>query len=147
MHEFVLLLNELWFDRYEAKRFSDKYLALFLLMNQWLRVKQDGKNLVSYFERNEYKRIAIYGMSNVGKTLLYELHGTSIQVAYGIDQNPDKIYAEIDILSTEADLEPVDAVVVTAITFFDEIKKKLSEKVKCPIISLKDILAEVEQLG
>lgn len=143
MHDFVLLLNELWFDRYMIKQGSDKHLALFLMMNQWVKVKQDGKNLASYFEKNEYKRIAIYGMSHVGKTLLDELNGTSIQVAYCIDQNVDKIRAEIDILSMGDELKPVDAVVVTAITFFDEIKKRLSEKVKCPIISLKDILDEV----
>ena len=147
MHDFILLLNELWFDRYEKnlniQRDRDKRLALFLMMNQWVKVKQDGKHLVSYFEKNGYKRIAIYGMSHVGETLLNELDGTSTQVAYGIDQNADKIYAEIDILSMGDDLEPVDAVVVTSITFFDEIKEKLSKKIKCPIISLKDILAEV----
>ena len=145
MHDFILLLNELWFDRYERQRVFDKYLALFLMMNQWVKVKQDGKNLVSYFEKNGYKRIAIYGMSTAGKTLLDELNGTSIQVAYGIDKNADKICSEINILSMGDDLEPVDAVVVAAITFFDEIKEKLSEKVKYPIISLKDILAEVSQ--
>jgi hypothetical protein len=37
----------------------------------------------------------------------------------------------------------VDAIVVTAITFFDEIEEKLSEKIDCPIISLDDILYEV----
>ena len=41
------------------------------------------------------------------------------------------------------DLENVDAIVVTAITFFDEIAEKLEEKVNCPVISLEDILYEV----
>lgn len=151
MHDFILLLNELWYDRYEVQyekklniqQDRDKCLALFLMMNEWVKVKQDGKNLVSYFEKNGYKRIAIYGMSHVGKILLGEINGTSIQVAYGIDQNADEINAEIDILSMGDDLEPVDAVVVSSITFFDEIKEKLGKKIKCPIISLKDILAEV----
>lgn len=40
-------------------------------------------------------------------------------------------------------LESVDAIVVTAITFYDAIKKKLSKKVCCPVISLKDVLSEV----
>ena len=37
----------------------------------------------------------------------------------------------------------VDAVVVTAITFFDEIKMELSKKLECPIISLEEILYEL----
>ena len=127
----------------KARQMSSKHLALFQMMNQWVKVKQQGKNLSSYFEKKGYKKIAIYGMSYAGETLIDELRGTSIQVVYGIDQRADKLYAEIDIVTMEDILEEVDAVVVTAITFFDEIERELSKKVDCPIISLEDILYEV----
>lgn len=131
-------------DRRKAEQaMSGKHLALFLMMNQWVKVKQEGKNLSEYFERNGYKRIAIYGMSYAGETLSDELKGTGISVAYGIDKKADSIYADMDIFSMEDRLEPVDAIVVTAVTFFDEIEEKLSEKMDCPIISLEDVLYEV----
>ncbi len=122
---------------------STKHLALFRMMNQWVRVKQEGKNLSDYFERTGYKNIAVYGMSYAGETLLVELKDTNIRVVYGIDQKADFIYEDIDVFTMEDDLQQVDAVVVTAITFFDEIEKKLLEKMDCPIISLEDILFEV----
>lgn len=125
------------------QRMSDKHLALFLMMNQWVKVKQEGKNLVSYFEKNGYKKIAIYGMSYAGETLLDELKGSAVQVAYGIDKNAVGIYSDVEIVSMENSLEEVDAIIVTAITFFDDIEEKLSEKVSCPIISLEDVLYEV----
>ena len=53
--------------------YSDKHLKLFLLMNQWVKIKQKGKNLESYFKKNGFKRIAVYGMSYVGETLVEEL--------------------------------------------------------------------------
>lgn len=127
----------------KAKSMSEKHLALFLMMNQWVKTKQEGKNLSEYFEKNGYKNIAIYGMSYAGETLVDELKGTGIEVAYAIDKNADEIYTEVDVISTEEKLDPVDAVVVTAITFFDEIEEKLAEKVDCPILSLEDILYEV----
>lgn len=127
----------------KIKEMSDKHLALFLMMNQWVKVKQEGKNLASYFEKNGYKNIAIYGMSYAGETLIDELKDTNISVAYAIDKNADAIYADVDVVTMEDDLELVDAVVVTAITFFDEIEEKLSEKMDCPIISLEDLLYEV----
>lgn len=127
----------------EQQQMSNKHLSLFLMMNQWVKVKQEEKNLASYFERNGYKKIAIYGMSYAGETLLSELKGTDVQVAYGIDKKADGLYSDIDIVSGEDSLEPVDAVVVTAVTFFDEIESNLSEKVTCPIISLEDILYEI----
>lgn len=122
---------------------SDKHLALFLMMNQWVKVKQEGKNLSAYFEKNGYKRIAIYGMSYVGKTLADELKNTDTVVAYGIDKNADSVYSDVNIVSMEDGLEAVDAVVVTAITFFEEIEGALTAKIKCPVISLEDVLYEV----
>lgn len=130
-------------EKEKMKSMSDKHLALFLMMNQWVKVKQEGKNLEAYFKKNDYRRIAIYGMSYAGETLINELEDTEIDVAYGIDKNADTIYSAIDIYSMEDDLEEVDAIVVTAITFFHEIEQKLSEKAACPIISLEDVLYEV----
>lgn len=122
---------------------SEKYLALFLMMNQWVKVKQEGKCLVEFFEKKGYKRIAIYGMSYAGETLANELKNTDVEVVYGIDKNVDSVYSNVDIVSLEDNLKPVDAIVVTAITFFNEIEEQLAQKVKCPILSLEDILYEV----
>lgn len=130
-------------DLKKARAMSDKHLALFRLMNQWVKVKQEGKNLASYFEKNGYKKIAVYGMSYAGETLVDELRDSDISVAYGIDKNAASIYTELEILTMEDEFATVDAIVVTAITFFDEIEQALSEKADCPIISLEDVLYEV----
>lgn len=127
----------------EWKKMSDKHLELFLLMNQWVKVKQDGKNLAEYFERAGYKRIAIYGMSYIGETLASEILGHGVNIAYGIDRKPNVISAEFEIVSPDGELEEVDAVVVTCVTFFNEIEEMLCNKVNCPIISLEDVLYEV----
>ncbi len=127
----------------ENQKKSDKHLALFLMMNQWVKVKQEGKNLASYFEQEGYKKIAIYGMHYAGETLAEELQGSNVEIKYGIDKNADKIYADFLIVTPDSELEEVDAVVVTSITFFEEIEEALSVKVDCPILSLEDILYQV----
>lgn len=119
---------------------SKKHFELYRMMNQWVRVHQEGKKLSSYFERNGYKRIAVYGMSYAGETLINELKDTKTEVAYGIDKNADAIFTDIKIVSADDLPEQVDAIVVTAITFFAEIEEKLREKTDCPIISLEDVL-------
>lgn len=122
---------------------SDKHFSLFLMMNQWVKVKQERKSLAEYFKKEGYKNIAIYGMSYAGETLLEELKDTDIHVAYGIDKGAESIYAEIKIVSPDDNLQEVDVIVVTAITFFEDIEEKLSKKVNCPIVSLEDILYEL----
>lgn len=127
----------------QIQNMSDKHLTLFLMMNQWVRVKQEGKNLSTYFIDKGYKKIAIYGMSYAGETLLEELWNTEIEVSYGIDKNVKGIYSEIDVVSPDEELKEVDAIVVTPIFFMDEIEEILSKKMDCPIISLEDILYEI----
>lgn len=119
---------------------SQKHFELFRMMSQWVKVKQEGKHLSSYLEENGYRKIAVYGISYAGEALINELKGTGIEIAYGIDRNADYISTDINIVPADAPLEEVDAIIVTAVTFFAEIQEKLCEKADCPIISLEDVL-------
>lgn len=127
----------------QERQMSDKHFSLFLMMRRWVKVKQEGKSLASYFEQNGYHEIAIYGMSYAGEALVEELAGSGIRIKYGIDQRADAIYSEFDVVSPNEELEDADAIIVTAVTFFTEIEKRLNEKVTCPIISLEDVLYDI----
>ena len=122
---------------------SDKHFNLFMMMNKWVRAKQDGRSMVSFFQKEGYKEIAIYGMSYIGETLVEELRNSDIKIKYGIDKNSDKIYCDFDVVVPNDHLDKVDVIVVTAITFFEEIECFLREMVDCPIISLDDIMFEM----
>lgn len=126
-----------------AWKMSEKHFNLFIMMSEWVRIKQEGKSIADYLKQNEYKTIAIYGMSYAGERLLEELQNSGVLVKYAIDKKADEKYSEVDICLPEEKLEAVDAIIVTAITFVDEIEKMLSKKVSCPIISLEDILYEL----
>ena len=124
-------------------RISEKHLALYRMMDQWVAIKQQGKNLADYFEKMQYKVIAVYGMSYARLRLAEELENSNIEIKYGIDKNAEAICSDIDVVTMQDQLTEVDAVVVTPIVFFNEIEKELSEKLDCPIISLEDILYEI----
>lgn len=127
----------------KKQNMSDKHLALYLMMNQWVKVKQEGKSLKTYFEKYGYKKIAIYGMSYAGETLCRELKDSDVEIAYGIDQNAEWMSRDIEMKRPQDDLTDVDAIIVTVVYYFDEIEKNLKQKVNCPILSLGDIVYEV----
>lgn len=127
----------------EVQQLSDKHLALFRMMSQWVAVKQEGKNLADCLKKMGYREIAVYGMSYAGERLVAELKDTDVKIKYGIDQNANNLRSGLQIYSPEDELEKVDAVVVTPIFFFDEIEEKLRGKTDCPIISLEELLYEV----
>lgn len=119
---------------------SEKHLSLYMVTNDWLRLKQDGKSLVAYFERKNYRKIAIYGMHYMGMSLLNELKGSEIEVKYGIDRNASHIFADCKVITPDEDLEEVDAIIVTPIFYFESIEEELSQKVTCPVVSLEEVL-------
>lgn len=121
-------------------QFAQKHLAIMQVMNQWIIVKQSEKSLVDFFSSNNYKNIAIYGMSYLGERLVDELENTDVEVKYAIDKNSDNIYAPFDVYTPDDDLPEVDAIVVTPFFFFDDIERKLEEKVNCPIVSIEDVV-------
>lgn len=125
------------------KKQAKKKNGQYMVMNQWLKVKQESKNLALYFAKNQYKRIAICGMNHIGKRLLNELRGSDIEVIYGIDRNAENISADIRIVTLEADIPNVDAVVVTLAEGFYDVYDALVRKVQCPILSIEDILNEI----
>lgn len=118
----------------------EKVHELYMAFDQWLRIRQQGKSLVEYFTKNGYKTVAVYGMKELGERLVDELKESDVTVSYAIDKNAGAIYADVDVIAPEEKLAPVDVVVVTAITYFDEIEEMLCKKLDCPIISLEDIL-------
>ena len=115
---------------------------MYQLMEKWMRIKQKGQSIETYFNTYGYKNIAIYGLGDIGKLLIIELKDSSVNVVYGIDRNANATDA-IKIVSPNEDLENVDVIVVTAIAYFGEVDQLLSEKVQCPVISFEDIIYEL----
>lgn len=128
----------------ELKENLSKMGEFYGTLVSWLVIRQRGLSLEKYFHEKGYSKVAIYGMKELGERLYDELEGTHIIVQYAIDQNANNIYARCEVVSLEDELEDVDAIIVTAIHYFGEIKEKLKRKMKCPIISISDIVREIE---
>lgn len=139
----ILLIKKLNKRIIQEHEVADKHLCILRLLSQWLWIKQRGINLAEYFEENGYKKIAIYGMSYMGECLVNELKDSSVQTVYGIDRNAMNLYLDIPVKTPDESLDPVDAIVVTATSFFDEIEAQLKEKIDSPIISIEDILNDI----
>lgn len=124
---------------------ANKALREMKLFEQWLFVKQDGKQLSDYFHKKAINTIAIYGMGNIGERLYDELNDQNVIVKYAVDQKGKRVCSEIEVYSSsDIDmLEKVDAIVVTTVHCFEEVKKSISAKTDMPVLSLEEILYEI----
>ena len=102
-----------------------------------------GGRLIGWqYKKNNYKKVAVYGMSEMGYMVLKELQGTAVEVAYCIDKNADNVFAEIDVRRPDEELPQIDAVIVAVVQFYEEVKENLEKKLSCPIVSLSDVVWE-----
>ncbi|RRK34649.1 hypothetical protein EBB54_27405 [Schaedlerella arabinosiphila] len=125
----------------KAKNLSDKHLMLFLLMNEWLKAKQRDRSVEEYLLKAGYKEIAVYGVSYVGQRFCDELQGSrSIKIRYCIDQKGSGSYKGYDIRPLTGKNEDVDAVIVTPIFYFEEIKSQIEKVVTAEVISIEEII-------
>lgn len=121
----------------------DKFKGYYNLLNQWLILKQEGKNLNEYFVANNINSIAIYGMGELGNRLYTELKESSVRIEYVIDQNVETVIPSCKVVGKDEDFPEADVIVVTAIFAFEEIKEELEAKTNIKIISLEDVVYEI----
>ena len=122
------------------------YHYLFRIMCQWMNLKNNKIEISDWIKTIGWESVAIYGMGEMGQALLVELKSNNINVVYGIDRNADNIHADIPILKLSNNLEKVDGIIVTAVVYYDEIKKEVQKKLDVPIMSIKNILDEMQYI-
>lgn len=128
-------------DQAEAKAMHNLQFAH--AMVQWVHIKQQSKSLATALEKRGYRKIAVYGMADVGERFISELQSSTVEVSYGIDQNAKNLFAEIELFTPDEKLPEVDAIIVTPIQYFDAIEEMLTQKVDYPVLSVEDLMYEV----
>lgn len=114
------------------------------VLNDWMKLRNSGEFLGQYFKKNGYNTVAIYGMGELGYRLYEELMAEGLTIAYGIDKNKGLQNSELPIIAPGEKLDLVDVIVVTPIHIYNEIKQQLDDIYSQKIISLYDVIDEVE---
>ena len=119
-----------------------KYKSYYLLVLKWLTNLENGQRICDYLERKGYTSIAVYGDGDIGEHLIRQLYETDISVKYVIDKMLFRPKAhQIPTYSmTDEKLPEVNAIIVTPIWDYENIREELLEKVNYPIISIKDMI-------
>lgn len=116
----------------------------FGLLDRWLWIKLDYRNIKTYFEQRDYKSIAIYGIGEIANRFYEEMSRTSeIEIKYAIGSESNLSHAVLQVYEENDNLPRVDVIVVTDILAVGEVKNRLKEKVGCPIVSIEDVIYKV----
>ena len=131
-------------NSFEREKLIQKYQLFNRVLVKWLGEKQKKIKLSDIIAKNGIKKIAIYGFSDMGRLLYTELFCSDIEVEYVIDKrlaNNEEL--EVKICTPIEGNRRIDAVIVTAIYQFDEIKRELSDLGYRNIISLEEVVNHI----
>lgn len=121
---------------------NDKYRLYFSVLEQWMKLRECGGSTERYFLEHGYHRIGIYGIAHLGNHLIAELKKSEIEVVYGIDRRADLLYAEVPVYGMDDEWERTDAIIVTPVYDYSNIKKELDKKGNYTVISLEEVVSE-----
>lgn len=107
-------------------------------------MKQNNISLENYFINRNQKIIAVYGLGQYYYELLQNFDRSKFDKVYLGDRSKmDKQESLSQRVYTIDELvkEPIDAVLVTSVIYYDEIQREFITKgMKCPIISYQDLV-------
>jgi len=134
-------------DDFERKDYLiniEKKQNNYLLMRNWVELKNKGRSIEDVLKNMNVSVIGIYGAGKHGQMLYDELKNTSIKVSIWIDSNPktSQLYG-VDVIPV-SDLSrstmEMDAIVVTPFQDFCSISDSVKRVTDCPIISLEELV-------
>lgn len=110
------------------------------LYERWMIARNNEYSICDFIKKNKFEKVAIYGMGSLGKALCSEFCVRDINIEYIIEQNEKRHNDNFQFYTMEDVLPKVDLIIITAITYYDEIVEELSKKINCALLSLDDIV-------
>lgn len=119
------------------------------LSDIWLEIERKKVNIAEALCTMGYKHVAIYGYGKYGKMFYDEIAclGSKVHVDYFIDKHSDGLKKHLDtkIYSPCESLPACDVIIVSVVSQFNDIMLDLKKHTEIPIISLYEVLYEIEK--
>lgn len=105
--------------------------------------KTTSNKLDEFFCSKDIRSISIYGFGVYGKQFYDSILSTGLKVEYCIDRRSDNKNAAIPVISLHENMQKVDAIIVSPVSSFNEIEKDIKKYCSFEVLSLLNILREV----
>lgn len=107
-------------------------------------VRQENIPLENYFVNRNLKRVVVYGLDRYYFELLENFDASGFETIYLGDCNKEdkqELLSQRVYTIDELVKESVDAVLITSVAHYGEIRREFEEKgMKCPMISYQDLI-------
>ena len=121
-----------------------KQRMFYKVLTSWMELKNKGWSLARELKSRGYDSISVYGYAELGKLVADEIRNDgNVSLVHILDKRPQDADG-LSVLYPDGKHEESDCVVVTAIFYFDEICKELTDLKYKNVLSLKEIIESVQ---
>lgn len=125
----------------EWEKRLQKSTLFYWILTRWVALKIEGHSVSELLRPYGCHSVAVYGYAELGRLLCQELRNDSIKVLYVLDKKVTNTNRnDLPIFTPSSNLPPVEMVIVTAVYYFDEIKKELTELGYKNVLSFRQLL-------
>lgn len=125
----------------ELENQLQKSTLFYWVLTRWLKLKLSGIRLADILQKYDYKKIAVYGYAEIGQLLCQELLQDGFKVSYVMDKKVCETKSKrLPVYQPGAGLPEVDAVIVTAVYYFDDIRNDLLKMGFHNVISFRTLI-------
>ncbi len=117
-------------------------------MDVWMQNREENKSIGCYLKNKNINNIGIYGYGILGRHLVFELKEAGLEDVWITDRRDNisqDFYSFINLAKGDS-IPKTELVIVTALGNMEEIENMLRYKVDCPIVSLDEIVGEMQYL-
>lgn len=125
-------------------RLLSKFQKMFFVYDDWIKQQEQGRYIYEYLQKAGVGSVAIYGDSYIGKRLYYCLQKNGVEVKYFIDRNAAYLEEEIPVYLPQADLPPVDFILISLVEAQEAIGRELAVLTTARISSITELLAAMK---
>ena len=120
---------------------NEKVRQNFNILGEWLSMYERGEHIAKKLLELNIETVGIYGMGILGSHLYRQLDNTKVKVNYIIDKNDLKGIYTAKLIKPCDHMENIDAVIVTPVYQFNNIKRNILKYNDIEVISLREVLA------
>lgn len=125
----------------DSKRGMKRSSANMLVFHDWIEFIYNGGHIDKYLNDNDYSKVMIYGGGYVGRRLKQALENANIEVTAVMDKM-NANGQDGAMLGVDDKVPDVDCIIITPVSYYDEIYNMLQKRTKIPVISIEKLWRE-----
>ena len=141
---FIFAVYRCGFRFYSEKKKTERLRLNLKLLDRFMSVIERGQDVTVFFERRNISSVAVYGIGILGRHFLKNIDTDKISISFVVDREVG-LHQDFRVYDVNDEWPSVDALIVTPVLEYQEIKQTIQNKMGVAVYSIEEIISDCEK--